>query len=182
MPSRLGRILRAADFERLLKTPSRARSPLFAVHHLDDRPSAAPRPKRLSTGSDQLTHNVVDDLPATSPGTPTGVDGHWLGFVVPKRLARRSVTRNLIRRLGRASLLAQLGSDAPLPPGLWALRLRAPIAKAEFPSADSDALRKRLHEDLALLWRRAANPLPPGCGAQTRAGVRPDAPPSGTAA
>lgn len=161
MPSRLGRILRAADFERLLKTPSRARSPLFAVHHLDDRPSAAPRPGRLSTGGDQLTHSVVDDHPATSPDTPCGVSGHWLGFVVPKRLARRSVTRNLIRRLGRSSLLAQLGSESPLPPGLWALRLRAPIAKTEFQSADSAALRQRLREDLALLWRRALSPLPP---------------------
>ncbi|WP_374658316.1 ribonuclease P protein component [Inhella sp.] len=162
MPSPLGRILRAADFERLLKTPSRARSPLFAVHHVEDRPSVAPRPSRLSTGSDQLTHRVVDDSPATRPDAPAGVTGHWLGFVVPKRLARRSVTRNLIRRLGRASLQSQLSGASPLPPGLWVLRLRTPIAKAEFQSADSAVLRKRLREDLDLLWRRALNPLPPG--------------------
>lgn len=159
MPSRLGRIQRAADFERLLKTPSRARSPLFAVHHMACMPSQPAKPLKLqqpelSTGDAPLAHNVVDDLPAAP-------QGHWLGLVVPKRLAKRAVTRNLVRRIARASLETQLGSSQPLPAGLWALRLRAPIDKKQFPSAKSDALRALLHEELALLWRRALNPRPP---------------------
>lgn len=162
MPTRLGRILRAADFERLLNTPSRARSPLFAVHHLASEPSQPPKPKRLtadlSTGGDQLTHRLVEDPPAPEPAAPRG---HWLGFVVPKRLAKRAVTRNLIRRIARASLEAQLREGVALPAGLWALRLRAPIDRKRFPSAASDALRAALHEDLAQLWRRALNPRPP---------------------
>lgn len=165
MPTRLGRILRAADFERLLTTPSRARSPLFAVHHLASEPSLPLKPKhlrvaaagKLSTGDEQLTHRLVDDPPAT---TPADLQGHWLGFVVPKRLAKRAVTRNLIRRIARASLEAQLREGMALPAGLWALRLRAPIDKKRFPSAASDALRAALHEDLGLLWRRALNPRP----------------------
>ena len=159
MPTRLGRILRAADFERLLQTPSRARSPLFAVHHLASTPSQPARPARLSTGGDQLAHSLVDDSPAQAPDP---VSGHWLGFVVPKSLAKRAVTRNLIRRLARASLQNQLNSPTPLPSGMWALRLRAPIDKKAFKSAKSDALRAHLHEDLALLWKRALNPRPPG--------------------
>ncbi len=158
MPSRPGRLLRAADFERLLKQPSRARSPLFAVHHMACEPSQPAKPvaKGLSTGGEQLTHRLVDDHPATAPS------GHWLGFVVPKRLAKRAVTRNLIRRIARASLEAQLAGPQPLPPGIWALRLRAAIDKQRFPSAQSDALRAALRDDLALLWQRALNPRPPG--------------------
>lgn len=163
MPTRLGRILRAADFERLLTTPSRARSPLFAVHHIASEPSLPPKPAsaagKLSTGSDQLTHRLVEDSPAPEPAVPRG---HWLGFVVPKRLAKRAVTRNLIRRVARASLEAQLRDGCALPNGLWALRLRAPIDRKQFPSAASDALRAALRDDLALLWRRALNPRPPG--------------------
>lgn len=165
MPSRLGRLLRPADFERLLKTTSRARSPLFAVHHMACEPSRPAKSvaKGLSTGDDQLTHRLVDESPesavshATQPSPPAG---HWLGFVVPKRLAKRAVTRNLVRRIARASLQAQLGGAQPLPAGIWALRLRAPIDKKLFPSAKSDALRAALRDDLALLWKRALNPRP----------------------
>lgn len=160
MPSRLGRLLRPADFERLLKQPSRARSPLFAVHHMacEPSPAAKPQPKGLSTGGEQLTHRLVDESPEGCLTQPSPPAGHWLGFVVPKRLAKRAVTRNLVRRIARASLQAQLASDTPLPAGIWALRLRAPIDKKQFPSAKSDALRAALHEDLALLWRRALQP------------------------
>lgn len=155
MSTRLGRIVRAADFEHLLKTPSRARSPLFALHHLDREPGLCTASRKLSTGDEQDTHRLVDEHPATTPATPRG---HWLGFVVPKRLARRAVTRNLIRRLARASLSAQLAGAQPLPLGMWVLRLRAPIDRTQFKSAASTALRLQLHEDLATLWRRALNP------------------------
>ncbi len=68
------------------------------------------------------------------------------------------MTRNLIRRLARASLSAQLAGAQPLPLGMWVLRLRAPIDRTQFKSAASTALRLQLHEDLATLWRRALNP------------------------
>lgn len=158
MSTRLGRIVRAADFERLLKSPSRARSPLFALHHLASEPAARRVAGELSTGGAQDAHRLVDEGPAT---TPHSARGHWLGFVVPKRLARRAVTRNLIRRLARASLAAQLGGAQPLPQGMWVLRLRAPIDRTQFKSAASALLRQQLHEDLATLWRRALNPRPP---------------------
>ncbi len=159
-----GRIQRAADFERLLGQPSRARSPLFAVHHLSSVPSrpVPPRhslPTGLSTDSVPSSVSVVDEL--AQPPAASDVSGHWLGLVVPKRLAKRAVTRNLVKRLVRATLLEQLRAGAPLPAGLWAVRLRAPIDKKQFVSAKSDALRLHLRDDLATLWRRAANPKPP---------------------
>jgi ribonuclease P protein component len=60
----------------------------------------------------------------------------WLGAVVPKRHARRAVTRSLLKRQIRAAV-ARLDQ---LDGGLWVVRLRAPFAREEFKSAASDAL------------------------------------------
>jgi ribonuclease P protein component len=87
----------------------------------------------------------VDDLPA----------GHWLGSVVPKRHARRSVTRSLLKRQIR-SVMAQ--HALRLPPGLWLVRLRAPFAVNLFPSAASTALRDAAHSELDQLFERACPP------------------------
>ena len=85
-------------------------------------------------------------------------DGHWLGSVIPKRHARRSVTRNLLRRQIRAVMSDQLAS---LPPGLWLVRLRTPFAKEQFVSAASDALREAARAELQQLFVRAQQPAPP---------------------
>lgn len=157
--TRLERLLKAADFVRLLGQPGRARSALFAVHHVQaqpsrSRPAAHSLSTQLSTGLSELPTQLVDE-------TPTA---HWLGLVVPKRLARRAVTRNLVKRLVRATLAEQLAAGAPLPAGLWAVRLRAPLSREQFPSASSEALRRHLRADLSLLWQRAAHPRAPRGG------------------
>ena len=85
----------------------------------------------------------MDDLPT----------GHWFGAVVPKRHARRSVTRSLLKRQVRAAVLRHAGRLAP---GLWLVRLRAPFAPAQFPSAASDALRDAARSELEQLLQRAA--------------------------
>jgi ribonuclease P protein component len=85
----------------------------------------------------------VDD----SPG------GHWLGSVIPKRHARRSVTRSLLKRQVRSAMARHA---AHLPPGLWLVRLRAPFATKLFPSAASPALREAAHAELEQLFARAA--------------------------
>lgn len=89
--------------------------------------------------------------------------GWWLGLVVPKRHARRAVTRSLIKRQMRAqlaSLVAAPAGDATrraaLRQGLWVLRLKAPFDRALFRSAASDALRTAVRVELAELLARAA--------------------------
>ncbi len=79
--------------------------------------------------------------------------GHWLGSVIPKRHARRAVTRNLLRRQIRAAMIDQL---AALPPGLWLVRLRAPFQAADYPSAASAPLRRAARAELEQLFRHAA--------------------------
>lgn len=74
---------------------------------------------------------------------------HWIGVVLPKRLARRAVTRNLLRRQIRAAMDRHV---AALPAGLWVVRLRAGFDRTAFRSAASEPLRQaaRAELDLAL--------------------------------
>jgi ribonuclease P protein component len=75
------------------------------------------------------------------------------GWVVPKRHARRSVTRSLVKR----SIRAALDRAAPrLRAGDWVVRLRAPIEPERFPSAASRALGLELRGELDDLLDRAS--------------------------
>jgi len=149
----IGRIVRSVDFERVLSAPTRARSTHFAVHHLQGLPSLPSRPviqgfsTELSTGRSTVGQPAVDDRPT---------DRVWLGAVVPRRHARRAVTRSLLKRQIRAAVTRR----PELPAGLWVVRLRAPFAREQFPSAASRALgeaaRVELDALLADALRRSA--------------------------
>jgi ribonuclease P protein component len=77
----------------------------------------------------------------------------WLGLVVPKRHARRSVTRNLIKRQMRAH--ADQHRDR-LAPGQWVIRLRAPFDPRRFTSAASAQLNAAARDELARVFAGAA--------------------------
>jgi ribonuclease P protein component len=163
----IGRIQRPVDFERVLARPSRARSAHFALHHLPSNPAPSAwavaklrtASAELSTGEPQAAHSAVEQGgPGAAPDAPTGC---WLGLVVPKRHARRAVTRTLLKRQIRAAFAAAAG----LPPGLWVVRLRSPFDRQKFPSAASDALRQAAHGELAQLFERALAPKPSSRGA-----------------
>ncbi len=161
----IGRIVRSADFERVLGTPSRARSAHFAVHHLLASPTL---PKRrpstgtgdLSTGDAPIHPQPVDETssanvaPTPAASVPAAPDQAWLGYVVPKRHAKRAVTRVLLKR----QIRAVFGELPELPPGLWVVRLRMPFDRKQFPSASSDALRAVARAELLQLTRKLARP------------------------
>jgi len=139
--------VKSVDFERVLATPARMRSPHFAMHHFPDRPTSAAKPAaaaaqrsnlELSTSDAQTMLDIVDDSVSSAPTTLALLPRLWLGLVVPKRHARRAVTRNLFKRQMREAVNRHC---AALPAGLWVLRLRAPFDKVRFPSAASDALK-----------------------------------------
>ena len=71
----------------------------------------------------------------------------WLGAIVPKRWARRAVTRNAIKRQ-----IYSLGVDglANLSPAAFVIRLRKNFSRTQFVSASSTklnlAVRAELHE------------------------------------
>lgn len=79
--------------------------------------------------------------------------GHWVGCVVPKRHARRAVTRSLLKRQIRGAFRRHA---AVLPVGMWLVRLRAPFAATEFVSARSAALATAARDELDRLLARAA--------------------------
>lgn len=78
----------------------------------------------------------------------------WLGLVVPKRHARRSVTRQLIKRLARAAMARW---SSRLPSGCWVLRLRSPLDRKAYPSAASLPLKLMLGTELNELLSQCAS-------------------------
>jgi ribonuclease P protein component len=71
-------------------------------------------------------------------------------------MARRSVTRNCLKRQIRAAMSRHANS---LPFGLWVVRQRAPFPVAQYPAAASSALRQAARAELDLLFIRAAGAL-----------------------
>lgn len=122
------RHLRTRDqFQALLARRPVARTAHFALHRLD--------------------------LPPTDPVEaalfqPAQVA--WLGAMVPKRWARRAVTRNAIRRqirrLGDEGLVTRSGARL--------IRQHAAFAPAQFRSASSIHLKRAVHAELVQLLAR----------------------------
>ena len=142
------RLVNKADFERLLGTRLWGRSAHFAVHHVAAVPQPPVRPgkavptRELSTSPAPTCPQPVDDLPSKL----------WLGCVVPKRHARRAVTRNLLKRQVRGAFQRH---GSLLPRGLWLVRLRQPFPVAEFVSAHSEVLLRAARLELDALLTRA---------------------------
>jgi ribonuclease P protein component len=81
----------------------------------------------------------------------------WLGAMVPKRWARRAVTRNAIKRqIYSVSALPHAG----LPRAAHVVRLKAAFDRKEFVSASSERLKRAVRAELELLLERAARPAP----------------------
>ena len=97
-----------------------------------------------------LTQPVDDSAAVAASTVPEAL---WLGAVVPKRHARRSVTRTLLKRQIRAVVTGHANS---LTGGLWVVRLRAPFDRARFVSAASDELRRAARDELETLMCSAA--------------------------
>ena len=145
----LERLVHKADFERLLSTRAQMRSTHFALHHVSGGPLPAP-PREKSAAMGVLSTTLV---PQVQPPVDNLAAGLWIGCVVPKRHARRAVTRNLLKRQIRASFARHA---ARLPGGMWLVRLRAGFATTEFVSARSAALAEAARLELDDLLNRAA--------------------------
>ncbi|MBA3588762.1 ribonuclease P protein component [Methylibium sp.] len=142
-PASGGADLRAADFERALSSRPCARSEHFFLHHVACA-AGSPAPK-LSTDQNIEAPAPVDDRLR-------------FGLVVPKRHARRSVTRSLIKRQGRTAFAS---CAEQLVAGDWLLRLRSPYPIDQFPSAASVALQDRVRDELQALFVGASRASAP---------------------
>ena len=169
----IGRIVRSVDFERVMAAPSRAKTRHFVLHHLDavpSKPGFAGSAERASTASCVLSTAelstaglvvkppLVDESLLAGPYPRLASSDNsdiWLGLVVPKRHAKRSVTRQLLKRQMRAVVRDQQQRTPPLAHGLWVLRLRAAFDVKMYPSAASTALAQEARQELVELLRRA---------------------------
>lgn len=172
--------LKSADFQRALGTRPVARTAHFSLHVLHRLESAVARPQvaaphgkspdvspaatlaaaKLSTGPAEEVGLLVDDLAAEA--APQGPK--WrLGLVLPKKQARRSVTRSLMRHQAReafrrhAPRVLAAGRHGVEVDG-WVVRLRAPFDRQLFPSAASEALSNAVRQELDELWSRLGGP------------------------
>jgi ribonuclease P protein component len=78
----------------------------------------------------------------------------WIGAMVPKRWAKRAVTRNAIKR--QIYTVTQ-AFEARLPAAAHVVRLRAGFDRVRFVSATSDALKQAVRGELHELFARAAS-------------------------
>jgi len=110
----------------------------------------------------RTVHFVLHRAPLDPSPPPAGAepprplfavrDEPWIGVVLPKRWAKRAVTRNGIKR----QIYAVSADFEPrLPAAAFVVRLRLDFARAQFPSAWSDALKAAVRGELQQLFQRA---------------------------
>jgi len=137
------------------------------VHRLQTRPQfqAALAGSTVSRTPHFALHRLpLTDLPVPPEADARGwvspapqalfdASGVWLGALVPKRWARRAVTRNTIKRQIYA---VSLQFADRLPVAAHVVRLRAPFDRQAFPSATSEPLKRAVRQELCQLLERGA--------------------------
>lgn len=94
----------------------------------------------------KTAHFALHQLATYAGGPKTGAIGcadTWLGAMVPKRWAKRAVTRNMIKRQVYTVL-----SHIELPQAAYVVRLRRDFSKIQFVSANSAVLRSTVRQEL----------------------------------
>ncbi|MEY2842910.1 MAG: hypothetical protein RI920_947 [Pseudomonadota bacterium] len=156
--------LQASDFQRALGSRPVSRTAHFVLHALPVLPPHRPaNPGDLSTGLGSETLVLVDDSPAQRPSATAPLLPQWrLGLVLPKKQARRSVTRSLIRHQAREALRRHAPAVFGATPASgqvvdgWVVRLKTPFDRTQYPSAASEALKLAVRQELDELWGRMA--------------------------
>ena len=110
-----------------------ARSPHFALHTL--APSVALQTESGNAGLALFFPNAM-----------------YLGAMVPKRWAKRAVTRNAIKR---QIYIVSAEFESTLQPTAHLVRLRSTFDRAQFISATSDALKAAVRAELVQLFSSA---------------------------
>ena len=127
------------QFQAALAGGTVSRTPHFSLHRLS-----------LSESG-----NTADDLQFNAAQTPLfHPQAVWLGAMVPKRWARRAVTRNTIKRQIYA-ISEQF--EVRLPCAAHVVRLRSGFDRKQFISATSTLLKQAVRLELVQLFEHAAN-------------------------
>ena len=138
------------QFQAALAGGTVARTPHFALHRLSLQ---EPGISVAASDGRSLTDAVATrplDTADTSLFQPQAV---WLGAMVPKRWARRAVTRNTIKR--QIYAISQQ-YEVRLPCAAHVVRLRSGFDRQQFISATSPHLKLAVRLELEQLFERAS--------------------------
>lgn len=131
------RLKTRAQFQAVLAGNIVAKTPHFALHrnslNINSEPTLAVR------------------LPQVPPLFP--IQDVWIGAVVPKRWAKRAVTRNAIKR--QIYAVSAEFSHA-YPQAAFVVRLRSTFSKTEFISAVSEKLKQMVRAEIQVLMHTGA--------------------------
>lgn len=133
------RLKTRAQFQAVMAGGTVSRTAHFALHRLGLAAAGA-----ASAGHGQESQALF--------AVPQGQPGVWLGAMVPKRWARRAVTRNAIKRQIHA---VAAGFESRMPRAAHVVRLRAAFDRKHFVSATSDALKAAVRAELQQLFAAA---------------------------
>jgi ribonuclease P protein component len=134
------RITTKAQFAAVMNGQTVSKTMHFALHRVAIVPNLG-------------VHSAASVIAEASPAKPAfPLQDTWLGVIVPKRWAKRAVTRNTIKRQ-----IYTVSTDASckLPAAAHVVRLRAGFDRTEFISATSDKLKKAVRSELKLLFSTA---------------------------
>jgi len=134
------RLKTRSQFQAVLAGSKLATSAHFAVHYLAlDRACCEPPTAARAADNHEILFRTSD---------------LWFGPMVPKRWAKRAVTRNAIKRQ-----IYNVANDfgSALPPGAFVVRLRSGFDKARFSSASSSVLKEAVRAELVELLTRVCD-------------------------
>lgn len=157
------RLHNRAQFEAVLSSAVVAKTENFALHRRSTTVGASTQ--KQSANQVAASQSMSGD-PATKPAVQNQAVRHnktssdraelfdtaaaSLGAMVPKRWARKAVTRNLVKRQIYAVAREQLPKQ---PPHAYVVRLRQPFALEKFQSGSSGALKQAVRTQLLTLLK-----------------------------
>lgn len=127
-----------AQFQWVMAGPPVVKTAHFALH-MAAAPVALASPEGANAPSGAQSRALFSD------------PGPWVGVVIPKRWAKRAVTRNLVKRQIYALAQERLPM---LPCAALVVRLRSSYDRKQFVSASSDALKAAVRTELQQLYAR----------------------------
>lgn len=140
------------QFQAVLAGAIVAKTPHFALHRnaLDARPrQKAPAGQSSAVHSDEIAVGAA-------PGPDRGlfpIPDFWVGAMVPKRWAKRAVTRNAIKR---QIYTVSADFSHQYPEAAYVVRLRRDFSRQEFVSAVSEPLKQAVRAEVQALMAAGA--------------------------
>ena len=161
------------QFQATMSGGTISRTPHFALHRLVLGPADVAKDAEPTGPGASLSAQASQAL-FVVPGCQ--VPQVWMGPLVPKRWAKRSVTRHSIKRQIYAVASEFDAQLQALPPAAYVVRLRAGFDRKQFISATSELLKQAVRAELMQLLthatrRKSPKPVEPSVATPVHAAL-----------